>query len=140
MRGMCGLLALVGGCIGENPRWDEPVVASETTAAGDDADTSEGVRGGDDADVDSTSGGTVAPDDSESSTSEGAETTGAPTTDDGPICGLEQVMCDGECRDVQTDKHYCGVDCVDCTPRFGNNARCEEGMCGPHDGGGDDDD
>jgi hypothetical protein len=124
---MCGLLALLGGCIGENPWWDAPSEVEAATTANDGDATEEMPVGDDadddsasgDADVDSTSDGAAVSDDEGSSSGApvptattdagaGDETTSAATSDDGPICAPEQLLCDGECRDIQTDKHYCG--------------------------------
>ncbi|HET6583610.1 MAG TPA: hypothetical protein VFG69_09185, partial [Nannocystaceae bacterium] len=65
-------------------------------------------------------------------------TSGAGVTgnDDGPICDEGKALCDGECKDIAKDKHACGVDCIDCTVRFGNHATCEDGVCEPDEGKG----
>jgi hypothetical protein len=55
-------------------------------------------------------------------------------------CAIGLDLCDGICVDIDIDKHACGIACIDCTEIYGNDARCVDGECEPHDDHGDDDD
>lgn len=65
-----------------------------------------------------------------------------PPADDGadddpppPPCAANEQLCEGVCREIDHDKHWCGPDCIDCTDLYGNHAKCEDGECEPHDHG-----
>jgi hypothetical protein len=118
---------LAAGCVGTNPRWDGPAgesvardsdVSSEdsagttTTGIGTSAELTTGFASGDT----STTG--VGPGD-------GSTTDGPPLHC--PMLG--EVSCDGACRKIDSDKHYCGLLCTDCTEIYGDDARCEHGLC-----------
>ncbi|HWB77669.1 MAG TPA: hypothetical protein VG755_22035 [Nannocystaceae bacterium] len=134
---------LLVGCVGTNPEWNRPD-GSVVTDAADDVPQPEG-RDGESSSTTSSS----PPDDASSSGDESSETSstsssGAPDapSDGGapPPCLPNQQICNGVCTEIDHDKHGCGVDCIDCTARFGNNAMCNDGTCEPHDGGPHDDD
>jgi len=69
---------------------------------------------------------------------DGVTTDGRPPSDDPPPppCAPDEQLCAGVCTEIDHDKHACGRDCIDCTELYGNTARCEDGECEPHDGGG----
>lgn len=143
--GIAGALVLAG-CIGTNPRWNRPdgsvaTVAddgTETTAAGTDTDDGESSTTGDDRpEATSSDASATSSDDGDgpvATNDDGAEDGGG-----APACPPEQQLCAGICAEIDHDKHACGSDCVDCTPLYGNNARCVHGACAPHGDGGDGD-
>lgn len=139
-----GLLTLAAGCVGINPRWDGPV--SESAAQDGDTTGDRGATGGTDgASSESTSSGSGQIVGTESSTDSGTDSStddvaGESSSDDStgtptPECPGMELVCDGECTDVSSDKRACGVECVDCTARFGSSAKCEQGECAPGGGG-----
>lgn len=155
---LIGMVMLAAGCIGTNPRWDGP--GDESIADDGDTTGARGATGG--TDGASTESGIPELDDAagaesnmnESSTTE-SSTTGSSTMDEAggesssgestgapaPACPGMEIVCDGECHDVASDKRACGLDCIDCTELFGNQAKCEVGQCVDPDGdegGGDD--
>ena len=129
-------LCLAPACVGTNPWWDRP----------EDAETSGGTSdggAGESEDESETSGpGRGVVDDGEVGDETTTDTGGDDTTTDTggesegptpPVCEDHQAVCAGECKNIDKDKHACGIDCVDCTTLFGDDARCKQGACEPHD-------
>ena len=44
-------------------------------------------------------------------------------------------LCGEGCADTRMDPTGCGVECVDCRVEYGEDARCESGICKPGKGG-----
>jgi hypothetical protein len=136
----CALLcALLGaGCVGTNPRWDEPDDGDDEAAVGtSDADTDAGTTTEDASDDDEASSGIA-----ESSwTGTDESSSGSPSADDGPVCEDGESVCAGECKDTSRDRKACGAACIDCTELYDKDATCEAGECRPDSSGpgGDDD-
>jgi hypothetical protein len=98
----------------------------ETTAAAVELETTSTAQGT--ADHDDAESDAAAED--ESGADDGSSTSGVVEP---PTCEEHQAICAGECKNIEKDKHFCGVLCVDCTVRFGNHAKCEAGRCVPED-------
>jgi hypothetical protein len=136
------VICLLAACVGTNPRWDRPdddipKNAEESTGGAADGSTDVGGDGSDDdgetgaSEGDVSSGSSGATD--EGSSSAGPMTDATTEGDEPPSCEAGHAICAGECTDTATDKHACGVECIDCTIRYGNMARCRDGVCGPKD-------
>ncbi|MBC8070826.1 MAG: hypothetical protein IAG13_21040 [Deltaproteobacteria bacterium] len=152
------LLWLPIACVATNPAWDgSPVADDESGSSGDriataSGDSSAGTAQGDATGAgetttglaeDTDAGTTVLPSETglpsgTGEDSEGGSTAAGESTSTGPVgCAEGEHLCGGQCVDPNNDKRACGLACVDCTELFGNNARCELGICHAH--GGDDD-
>ena len=104
---------LVAGCIGTNPRWDG------VSASGDDDDDGAASAPSDDGGTDESTTGDESSSGLESSwTGDDSSSSAMPSADDGPVCPGDDLVCDGECKNVQGDKHACGADGVDCIALF----------------------
>ncbi len=125
---------VVGGCVGTNPRWDGP--AGETVARDSEATTTESSS---DASSDATSVMSGSASGSDASSAEASDSDASSSADEssgGPMmCPMERWPCDGECKDVEKDAHFCSFMCVDCVEWLGEGAKCEHGLCVPKDGG-----
>lgn len=138
------LLWLPIACVATNPAWDGPPVADDGTGTSGDRiatteDSSAGTTQGDATGAEETTGSLESTDAGTALTSESSA--GDETTTTGPVgCAPGERLCDDQCVDPYTDKHACGFACVDCTVLFGNNAKCELGLCRAHGGSGDDGD
>jgi hypothetical protein len=159
------MLVLVGGCVGINPDWDEPVAAT-AWAPGGRCDADAGTEDEEDEDDRSASG---------TGDASGGEACGRVESD---ACGEGLVACASEggwfcadlrehdehcgacfndcfaygdatcvegecwcrggpwmklcapgCVDTRVDPAGCGVLCVDCRVEFGEDARCDTGIC-----------
>jgi hypothetical protein len=124
---------LLAGCVGTNPAWEPPPDAmtgdeddTDASSSGEITDGGGDSTTGDGAAVDETAAGR-----SDGSSGEPESTSTATTTTGGemPVCDDGMAVCDGECKDIAKDKHACGAECIDCTVRFGNQAKCEGGEC-----------
>jgi len=143
--GLAALCLLAGGCVEINPRWDGPVDAavahgSESGGRGESSGSGESAGGswGDEMSTDAASdesarASSEGPDgaSSEGSGSDGTSSDGASSTGDAtPVsCPGNQAECDGVCRQVHNDERACGEQCIDCTARFGEDAKCTMGEC-----------
>lgn len=126
-------LALVPACVATNPRWDGPPnesVARDSDDGLDDAEASGFVdTGGPSGEATTAFGGTGELDTGDATTGPGAGPEPDPTTEPPMMCpGMEQ-LCDGECRNVDKDKHYCGAECLDCDALFDGDGECRMGVC-----------
>jgi hypothetical protein len=128
---VAGTVAWLAGCVATNPYWDRPTAESSVDDAGDGDpyDDDDGAADGDasTAGIDDLEPTTGVGEDATSGSPNGGDTTGPPA----PVCEDHQALSAGECTDIWKDKHACGLDCIDCTVRFGNDARCTEGVCEP---------
>jgi hypothetical protein len=137
----CASALAIGGCVGQNPWWDPPVNdVAEGTVSDTGGESTVGDRGGGTGSSTSGSSTMIANScdesvDAESGTAEssderGADSTdGAPMDDGAPPCEPPYAMCDGECRDVRSDHHHCGVQCIDCMDLHGPGTHCVDSMC-----------
>lgn len=133
-------MLLVAACVGTNPRWDG-------VEAGGDDDGAASTAEDDAADDGSSSGDSTAGESSglAESTWIGDESSSSPMADDDamPACPGDDLRCDGECKNVQKDKHACGPECTDCVALFDDDkATCVDSVCVDSDDnsgpGGDD--
>jgi hypothetical protein len=123
----------VGGRGGETG--DSPTTVADTstggttTIAASDGESTDGGNAtstGSSADGTETSGGPV---DSGGPMDSGGPTDGGSSSDGGSSCEPPNAMCDGECFDVRSDHHHCGVECIDCMEVYGPSTHCVDGMC-----------
>ena len=101
--------------------------AESTSSVGVSADDGGSAEAGS-ADPTDVGGGTTGADGSSS----GGATTGdnaSESDDGGPACAPPMAICDGECVDVQSHHHHCGVECIDCMEVYGPSTHCVDGEC-----------